>query len=104
MLNLTLPPLLQRLQQDSGDLNGYLLLYEASIDSFDEVIGICEANVNAMRRRLGRHRSSFCRGLLKLIVRYRSERSSDTARAVYNALQQVIQELANRVEERRITE
>jgi hypothetical protein len=103
ILNLTLQSLLERLEENSRQMNGYLMQYAASADSFDEVTGLCHANIRAVKRRLGLRRGWFCRGLLKTIVRYRRWQNIDTARTVYNALQQVIQEVANRIEERRIT-
>ena len=103
LLNVTLPLLLERLRENSKVINGHLLIFDGSADGFEEVIGLCEANVRAVRRRLGYFRGWFCRRMLKAIVRHRRRRSVDSARSVYNALQQLIQEVANRAEERRIT-
>ncbi len=103
LLNVTLEPLLDRLRENSNRMNGCLLLFDASIDTFDEVIAICEANVRALRRRLGLRRSWFCRDLIKAFGAYGDNRSYDAARRVFNHLQRVVQEVANRVEERRIT-
>jgi len=104
LLNLTLSSLLERLRRNSERMNECLLLIlkDASIDTFDEVIAICEANVRAVRRRLGRTRARFCSPLLSAISVYRRAQNVDSARSVYNSLQGVIQEIANREEERRI--
>jgi hypothetical protein len=102
ILNLTLDRLLRNLQDDSKAMNSHLLFYEASVDSFNEVVGKCDANVGAVRRRFGIHGGWFCRRLQKSIARYRSERNVETARTVYNDLQQVIREIINRIDERRI--
>jgi hypothetical protein len=83
--NVTLEPLLERLREGSTQMNGYLLLFEAAADDFDATAAICEADVRAVQKRLGVRQGWFCR-----------------ARRVYNHLQKVIREVANRLEERRI--
>jgi hypothetical protein len=103
VVNLTLEPLLERLREGSTQMNGYLLLFDASADAFDETAAIWEANVRAVQRRPGIRHGWFCRDLLKSLRVYRNRRSYDAARRVYNHLQKVIREVANRLEERRIT-
>jgi hypothetical protein len=102
LINLTLAPLLDRLRGNSSEMNRFLLRHEASMHDLDGVIGICEANVRAVKRRLGVHRGRFCNDLLVLMVAYRRQKSVSMAGRVYDALQRVIQEIANRVEEIRI--
>jgi hypothetical protein len=100
--NVTLEPLLERLREGSTQMNGYLLLFEAAADDFDATAAICEADVRAVQKRLGVRQGWFCRDLLKSLRVYRNHRSYDAARRVYNHLQKVIREVANRLEERRI--
>lgn len=102
VINLTLEALLERLQNNSREMNRFLSVYETAKSDFDGVIGVCEANVRAVRRRLGARRSRFCKQLLNRISAYGRQQRKATARAVYDTLQQVIQEIANRVEEIRI--
>ena len=102
MVSLTVSEILIRLRHYSGRLNGFLMTYSVCVDDFDEVVGLCHADVLAVRRRFGFHRSRFCRDLLRSIKLYHATKSAEAGRAVYNALQQVVQEIANRVEERRI--
>jgi hypothetical protein len=103
LINLTLSPLLDRLRGNSTEMNRFLVRYETSMHDLDGVIGICEANVRAVKRRLGVHHGRFCNDLLALMGAYRKQKSVVIARRVYDALQRVIQEIANRVEEIRIT-
>jgi hypothetical protein len=103
LVNLTLKPLLDRLRENSTDMNRLLLPGSRPEYEYDAVLGICEANVGAVKRRLGRQRGRFCNRLQAAIVRYREQKSDRAALSVYAALQQVIQEVANRVEEMRIT-
>jgi hypothetical protein len=102
ILNVTLEPLLLRLQENSRVMNQCLFLFDAFSDTFDEYFGPCEANINAVRRRLGYRRSAFCKDTQRSMLRYRRSRSLETARTVYNDLQRVLREVANRVEEQRI--
>src|SRR5439155_26506284 len=81
VLNLTLSSLLGRLQDNSQRMNESLLLQHASSDSFDEIVEICEANVRAVRRRLGLRRGRFCLMLLSSIAAYRRRRDTETARS-----------------------
>lgn len=105
MIALTLQPLLERLEVNSRDLNQYLALFEASIESFNAVVGRCEANVRTARRRLGFRKgwvSRFPRAVLRATRRYERRRTRDNAVEVYNRLGGMIQYLANLIEERRI--
>ncbi|HVH78184.1 MAG TPA: hypothetical protein VM782_02240 [Stellaceae bacterium] len=102
ILNVTLPDLLARLAENSRSMNLYLIAFSATNDSFDEVTGLCEANVRALKRRLGFGQGRICAGMLLSIRRYRRNRSASSARDLYNDLQQLIQEIANRLEEQRI--
>jgi hypothetical protein len=102
VLNVTLEPMLARLTENSARMNGYLLGV-ISADVVNETIGLCEAEVRAIRRRFGGYRARFCRRLRRSMSHYRRRPDVDTARDVYNDLQQVIQEIANRAEEMRIT-
>ena len=103
ILNVTLPTLLTRLRENSSRMNLYLISYLASGESFYEVIGPCEANVRALKRRIGFRQARICAGMLLSFKRYRRDKSVGNARDVYNELQQLIQEVANRLEEQRIT-
>jgi hypothetical protein len=103
LLNVTLGSLLCSLQENSQAMNDCLVLADASIDTFDEVVEVCHANIRTIRRRLGRRRSRFCRPLLTSIRIFAKQREANAARDVYNKLQGVIQELINHAEERRIT-
>jgi hypothetical protein len=53
VVNLTLEPSLQRLRENSMDMNQYLSYYEIHANGFFETAGMCEANIKAVRRRLG---------------------------------------------------
>jgi hypothetical protein len=64
VIYLTPPPLLDRLRDNSSEMNRFLLLFAASMDHFDGVIGICEVNVRAVRRRLGVRQSRSARASL----------------------------------------
>jgi hypothetical protein len=101
--NLTLEPLLGRLRANSKEMNRCLSDYGSYRGQFDEVLGLMEANVRALRRRLGARYGWFCRRPLAAIRVYRLDENDAGARTVYNALQQVVQEVANLVEEMRIT-
>jgi hypothetical protein len=103
MLNVTLNPLLNRLMENSRDMNRCLLNYQATIADIDKVIGICEADARALKRRFGLRHGRFCKNLLDMLIAYRRDRSEDSARAVYNSLQAVIREVAHRAEEMRVT-
>ena len=102
VLNLTLEPLLERFRDISRRMEGYLPMYAASAESFEELIGPYEANVRAVQRRFGAYRNRFCRPLLSSIRKYRRQRGPGSAQRVYADLQGVIQEISNQVEERRI--
>lgn len=103
VLNITLEPLLLRLKDNSQQINESLLGDAEAVAGLNEVVGLCEAEVKAIQRRFGFYRARFCRRLLRSIAYYRRRNDADAARAVYDDLQQVIQELANRIEELRIT-
>lgn len=103
VLSLTLDSLLRRLQTDSMDLNECLQLYRASIDRFDATVEVCKANVSTLCRRLGLRNGWFCLRVLRAIRVYQRGRDEEAARSVYNRLQGVVQEVANRVEEVRIS-
>jgi hypothetical protein len=103
VVNLTLEPMLSRLTDNSADMNQHLSYYNLSNQQFVEVAGVCEANVRAIRRRLGYVRGRFLRALLRSIRLYRRDRSRTNAQEIYVCLQQVRQHLANLLEERRIT-
>lgn len=100
--NVALDGPLGRLRENSRYMNGSLLRYDASADSFDEVVGLCEADTRAIKRRLSFPRSRIGNRLLRSIAHYKARKSQDTAQGVYNDLQQLIQELANHIEEIRI--
>jgi hypothetical protein len=100
--NLALNGLLDRFRKNSRRMNGYLLRYDASVDGFSEVIGLCEADTRAVKRRLSFPRSRIGNRLLRSIANYRGRKSVDTAQGVYGDLQQLIQELTNHIEEIRI--
>lgn len=70
VINLTLQTLLERLRDNSREMNRTLMVYETAKSDFDGVIGVCEANVRAVRRRLGVRRSRFCKQLLNRISAY----------------------------------
>jgi hypothetical protein len=103
VLNLTLEPILSRLTQNSGKMNQCLTYYEANSAKFVEVVGICEANVRATRRRLGYVRGWLLRDLLTSMRKYKNNRSQQNAQEVYGQLQKVRQGIANMLGERRIT-
>jgi hypothetical protein len=103
ILNVTLGPLLGRLKDNSQRLNGCLLGDADAATGMTEIVGLCEAEAKAIQRRFGFYRARFCRRFLRSIAYYRLHGDMDAARAVYDDLQQVIQELANRIEELRIT-
>jgi hypothetical protein len=102
VLNVTLGPLFLRLRENSESMNRCLSEFGIFSDTFNEQLGRCEANVNAVRRRLGHRRSAFCKGAQRSILEYRRRKSVDAARDVYNDLQRVLQEVENRVEEQGI--
>ena len=95
--------LLQQLQDNSQDMNECFLTYGTSMDRFGATVEVCEANVRALRRRLGWQRSWFCRSVLHSMHQYRRERDENSAREIYNRLQRVVQEVAHRAEEVRIS-
>jgi hypothetical protein len=103
VVNLTLEPSLQRLRENSMEMNQYLIYYEVHANRFFETAGMCEANVKAVRRRLGYFKGWFTRDLMRSLRKYRKDRSRQNAQEVYGGLQQVRQHIANLVEERRIT-
>ena len=103
VVNLTLEPSLQRLRENSMEMNRHLGYYEIHANGFFEAAGVCEANVKAVRRRLGYFKGRFTRDLLRSLRRYRKDRSRQNAQEVYAGLQHVCQHIANIVEERRIT-
>lgn len=102
VVNLTLGPLIDRLRDNSSEMNRSLSNYVASVDRFDEAVGLCEVHARTAERRLGGRRCRFCKELLRLVATYRREKNDGNAHKVYNALQQVIQEIANLMEEMRI--
>ncbi len=102
LINATIRPLLVRLTQNSFSLNQCLAQFDASTDDFTESVGRCEANVQAVRRRLGIRKGWFCRELLRAVKIYHTQRDRNSAREVYNGLQKVIEHLYNLVEERGI--
>jgi len=102
MINVTIVPLRDRLRSDSLELNNSLAYFETSIDEFNQALGICVANVKAVRRRLGIWRGWFSRELLKAANKYDKQRNRNNGREVFNRLAQVIQHLDNLIEERRI--
>ena len=101
VVNLTLEPMLLRLTENSADMNRHLSYYEVG-NQFFEVAGVCEANVKAIRRRLGYVRGRFLSDLLRSMRTFRRDRSRINAQEVYACLQQVRQHLANMLEEKRI--
>ena len=103
VVNLTLEPMLVRLTENSTEMNQHLSYYDVSDQRFFEVAGVCEADVRAMRRRLGYIRAWFLRDLLRSMRTFRRDRSRTNAQEVYASLQQVRQHLANLLEEKRIT-
>ncbi|HVC50825.1 MAG TPA: hypothetical protein VND87_02265 [Stellaceae bacterium] len=103
VVNLTLEPLFDRLRQRSGEMNQFLAYYEVNGARFFEVAGICEADIRALRRRLGYVRSRFLRSHVHAARKFRRDRSAANAQEVYASLQQVRQHIANMLEERRIT-
>jgi hypothetical protein len=103
VVNLTLEPILVRLRDNSAAMNQHLSYYHINDHRFFEVAGVCEADVKAMRRRLGYIRGWFLRDLLRSIRTFRRDRSRTNAQEVYASLQQVCQHLANILEEKRIT-
>jgi hypothetical protein len=103
VLNLTLEPILLRLRKNSEQMNGYLSYYEFQSIRFFEVVGICEADIRATRRRLGPMRGWFLRDLLKSMRKYKKDRTQPNAQEVYVCLLHTSQGLANMLEERRIT-
>jgi hypothetical protein len=103
VLNVTLDPLLNRLQEGSREMNYCLLNYQATVADLDVVMSMCEADVRALIRRFGVRRGGFCKSFLTILFAYRRRKSEDGARAVYAALQRVIREASNRAEELRIT-
>jgi hypothetical protein len=102
VVNLTLEPSLQRLRENSMEMNRHLGYYEIHANGFFETAGVCEANVRAIRRRLGYLKGRFTGDLLRSLRRYRKDRSRQNAQEVYGGLQHVCQHIANLVEERRI--
>jgi hypothetical protein len=103
VINLTLEPILARLRERSVEMNQHLAYYDVSNHRFLEVAGVCEADVRAMRRRLGYIKGWFLRDLLRSMRTLRKDRSQTNAQEVYASLQQVRQHLANMLEEKRIT-
>jgi hypothetical protein len=103
VLNLTLEPILSRLRDNSENLNRHLSYYELHSASFLEVVGVCEANIKAIRRRLGYFRGWFLRDVLRSMRKYQKYRTQPNAQEVYTSLLHVCQDLANMLEERRIT-
>jgi hypothetical protein len=103
VLNLTLEPILSRSRDNSEIMNRHLSYYELHSANFLEVVGVCEANIKAIRRRLGYFRGWFLRDLLKSMGKYRKDRTQPNAQEVYSSLLHVCQDLANMLEERRIT-
>src|SRR6185437_7492022 len=75
VLNVTLEPMLIRLKENSAELNRQLMYYEVNHHRFSEVAGICEADVKALRRRLGFIKSRFVRGPLRSMRTFRRDRS-----------------------------
>jgi hypothetical protein len=103
VLNLTLEPILSRLRDNSENMNRYLSYYEIYSVRFLEVAGLCEANIKALRRRLWFFRGWFLRDVLRSIRKYRKDRTQPNAQEVYSSLLHVCQDIANMLEERRIT-
>ncbi|MFZ2003579.1 MAG: hypothetical protein WB697_09915 [Stellaceae bacterium] len=103
VLNVTLEPLLFRLKDCSQRMNASLLEYPEAATGLNEIVGLCDAEARAIRRRFGFYRARFCARLLRSITHYRRHNGLDEAQAIYDDLQQVIQELVNRIEELRIT-
>jgi hypothetical protein len=85
VVNLTLEPMLLRLTENSADMNQHLSYYEVG-NQFFEVAGVCEANVKAIRRRLGYVRGRFLHDLLRSMRTFRSDRSRINAQEVYACL------------------
>jgi hypothetical protein len=102
VLNLTLEPMLSRLRENSADMNRYLSYYESHAAKFLDVAGVCEADIRAIRRRLGYIRGWFLRDLLKSVHKYKRDRTQPNAQEIYSSLLHVRQRLANMLEERRI--
>jgi hypothetical protein len=103
VVNLTLDPILERLRQNSLQMNQCLFYYDIQTAKFFETVGVCEANVRTLRRRLGYVRGRFCADLLRSIGQYKSDRTQDNAQEVYGRLQYVCQHIENMAEEKRIT-
>jgi hypothetical protein len=103
VVNLTLEPILDRLRKNSSEMNQSLSYYDIHSTKFFEAVGICEANVRTVRRRLGYFRGRFCADLLWSIRQYKSNRTQENAQEVYSRRQYVCQQIANMAEERRIT-
>jgi hypothetical protein len=103
VVNLTLEPMLNRLSENSANLNECLFDFDPNAQRFSEVAGVCEANAKAIRRRLGYVRSLFLRDFLRALRRFKARRSRENAQEVYAYLQQVRQHIANMIEEKRIT-
>ena len=103
IVNLTLEPMLMRLRENSSIMNQSLAYYDAIDPRFFEIAGVCEANVKAVRRRLGFLRGWFVTDLLRSIRIFRRDRSIQNAEIVYANLQQVCQHIANMLEEKRIS-
>jgi hypothetical protein len=79
VVNLTLEPSLQRLRENSMEMNQYLIYYEVHANRFFETAGMCEANVKAVRRRLGYFKGWFTRELMRSLRKYRKDRSRQNA-------------------------
>jgi len=84
-------------------MNENLSYYDIYEDRFFEVARVCEANVKAIRRRLGYFNGRFLRDLLKTLRRYGGTRNRGNAQDVYRERQHARQHLANMLEEKRIT-
>jgi hypothetical protein len=76
LVNLTLEPLLDRLRENSTEMNRLLLPGSRPEYEYDTVLGICEANVGAVKRRLGSQRGQFCNRLLAAVVRHREQKTT----------------------------
>lgn len=103
VVNLTLEPILERLRQNSSQMNQSLSYYDMQSVKFFESVGVCEANVRTLRHRLGYVQGRFCADLLRSIRQYKSDRTQDNAQEIYSRLQYVCQHRENMAEEKRIT-
>jgi hypothetical protein len=97
VLNLTLEPILSRLRDNSESMNRHLSYYELHSASFLEVVGVCEANIKAIRRRLGYFRGWFLRDVLRSMRKYQKYRTQPNAQEVYTSLLHVCQDLVVRI-------